>query len=246
MKKTLAFTLAETLVVVGIIGVVAALTLPNVNNATNEKEKIVKLKKIYQNLTDAYGRAIAVYGPMENWFKNDNTTEAKSTRIAKRMTKFMKVSKTCGSGSVDGCFVATDAHYFNGSGNPDGPYNYDHGYSVLLADGTAVHFLARSNTAGIIVDIDGPQKGKNAWDYDLFSFNTKNKTLEPDGNSLTDSQLKTDCFKPEEPSEGSGSYTDLGYCTAWVIRSDSMDYLKATNGTCPNGTVLSWSNTTCK
>ena len=34
-KKTLAFTLAETLIVMGVIGVVAALTLPNLNSSTN-------------------------------------------------------------------------------------------------------------------------------------------------------------------------------------------------------------------
>ena len=47
MKRIIAFTLAETLIVIGIIGVVSALTLPNLNSSTGEKEKIVKLKKAY-------------------------------------------------------------------------------------------------------------------------------------------------------------------------------------------------------
>lgn len=45
MKKLFAFTLAETLIVMGIIGVVAALTLPNLNDSTNNKEKVAKVKK---------------------------------------------------------------------------------------------------------------------------------------------------------------------------------------------------------
>ena len=61
MKKILAFTLAETLIVMGIIGIVSALTLPNLNSSTGEKEKVAKVKKIYRDLTDAYGRAQAVY-----------------------------------------------------------------------------------------------------------------------------------------------------------------------------------------
>ena len=69
MKK--AFTLAETLIVMGIIGVVAALTLPNLNSSTGDKEKVAKVKKIYQNLNDAFGRAQAVYGPYNEWFVND-------------------------------------------------------------------------------------------------------------------------------------------------------------------------------
>ena len=79
IQKTIAFTLAETLIVMGVIGIVSALTLPNLNASTGEKEKIAKVKKIYQNLDDAIGRAVAVYGPMDEWFINDTTSEARGT-----------------------------------------------------------------------------------------------------------------------------------------------------------------------
>lgn len=65
--KFCAFTLAETLIVMGIIGIVSALTLPNLNSSTGEKEKVAKVKKLYQNLTDAYGRMEAIYGPVNEW-----------------------------------------------------------------------------------------------------------------------------------------------------------------------------------
>ena len=94
MKRFFAFTLAETLIVMGIIGIVSALTLPNLNSSTGEKEKVAKVKKIYQNLNDAYGRATAIYGPFDEWFKNDTTNQARSIRFGERMTEFMKVSKT--------------------------------------------------------------------------------------------------------------------------------------------------------
>lgn len=44
MKKY-AFTLAEVLITLGIIGVVAAMTLPTVVNKYREKETVTKLKK---------------------------------------------------------------------------------------------------------------------------------------------------------------------------------------------------------
>ena len=66
VNKAFAFTLAETLIVMGIIGVVAALTIPNLNSSTADKEKVAKLQKIYSNLEDAFGRATAVYGPIED------------------------------------------------------------------------------------------------------------------------------------------------------------------------------------
>lgn len=88
MKKILAFTLAETLIVMGVIGVVAALTLPNLNQSTNNKEKIAKVKKIYSNLNDAVGRATAVYGPINEW------SGLNKTKFFDRTTEFMKLSKT--------------------------------------------------------------------------------------------------------------------------------------------------------
>ena len=53
-KKNLGFTLAEVLIVIGIIGVVAALTLPNLNHATGDKERITKVKKIYSKIGRAH------------------------------------------------------------------------------------------------------------------------------------------------------------------------------------------------
>ena len=47
------FTLAEVLITIGIIGVVAALTLPSVIGNYKEKEIITKLKKVYATLSVA-------------------------------------------------------------------------------------------------------------------------------------------------------------------------------------------------
>lgn len=90
IRKAFAFTLAETLIVMGIIGVVAALTIPNLNSSTANKEKVAKVKKVYQNLTDAYGRMNAVYGRIDEW------TTHNSTIFGDRLSEFMKTSKNCG------------------------------------------------------------------------------------------------------------------------------------------------------
>lgn len=65
-KKSLAFTLAEVLVVIGIIGVISALTIPNLNQNTGEKEKVAKVKKAYATINEAVARAEAEYGPIKN------------------------------------------------------------------------------------------------------------------------------------------------------------------------------------
>lgn len=50
LKIKSAFTLAETLIVIAIIGVIAAMTLPTVINKYQEKQTITKLKKVYTTL----------------------------------------------------------------------------------------------------------------------------------------------------------------------------------------------------
>ena len=239
LVKAIAFTLAETLVVMGIIGVVAALTIPNLNQSTGDREKVAKVKKVYSNLEDAFGRATAVYGPFDTWFINDVDKDGKpenkasSTRLAERMTEFMKISKNCGiSGS--GCFV--DWYKF-----PDGsicrscvPTEGSTEPKFLLADGTAMLFSYYSNNSvEIIIDIDGV-KGPNTLGKDHFEFNIINNELIPRGRCLSNENLKTNCFKLGDS------------CTGWVIETGNMDYLKANEGVCSNGTELTWENTSCK
>ena len=155
MKKLFAFTLAETLIVMGVIGVVAALTLPNLNDSTNNKEKVAKVKKIYQNLSDAVGRAYVVY-------------DKKLT--PERIVEFLKVSKSCGQNLDAGCSASSSTNYLNGGSNGgkfgDGA---ELDYLYILSDGTTIG-INDSGTFTIDIDIDGPNKGANTWGKDLFAF----------------------------------------------------------------------------
>lgn len=231
--KKFAFTLAETLVVMGIIGIVAALTIPNLNQSTGDREKVAKLKKVYSNLEDAFGRATAVYGPLETWFVNDPVDfKSRNTRFANRITEFMKVSKNCGYEGA-GCF-ANDARSLDGS-EAISPLEWTDDPMVLLADGTALDFnVEQTDYVQIYVDIDGV-KGSNTYGKDIFQIDIDENGAVLRERNFSNEKLKTDCF-------ASGSF-----CTAWVIDVGNMDYLKADrNGKCPNGTQLSWENTSCK
>ena len=238
-----AFTLAETLIVMGIIGVVAALTLPNLNSSTGDKEKVAKVKKVYSNLEDAIGRAQAVYGPVSDWFVNYNIEAAAHTkRFAERITEFMKLSKNCEQTANLGCFSKDPYKNLDGNAGGIGLDSADWGpsgaYRVITADGTSIFFNYVSSL--ILVDIDGPNKGANTWGKDLFCFQLDINTKEPlpGGYNFTDEQLKNNCFKTGQN------------CTAWVIQNDNMDYLKVDNsGKCTNNTSIvldGTTNTTCK
>ena len=232
--KNFAFTLAETLIVMGIIGVVAALTLPNLNSSTSNKEKVVKLQKIYQNLNDAYGRAVAVYGPFDEWFINDDTTEKKEKRMFDRITEFMKYSKAC---TVTECSAV-----FDKGGTSGGDYSGTAKYNVILADGSTVGFMY-DGFYSILVDIDGLNKGPNTAGKDFFTLriNDKNHVTHDIGCSLYNSFVG--CIYVSFPDQLSSSHA-----AEWVLINHNMDYLKlGSDGNCPDGKKLQFGvKTSCK
>src|SRR5574344_1947737 len=57
-----AFTLAEVLIVLAIIGIVASLTIPTLVNKIQKHEYVVALKKFYTTQMDGYSRLLADEG----------------------------------------------------------------------------------------------------------------------------------------------------------------------------------------
>jgi len=217
----LAFTLAETLIVMGIIGVVAALTLPNLNSSTGDKEKVAKLQKIYSNLQDAFGRMEAVYGHYGDWcnyYSHEGMSSECEKRFFDRMTEFMKYSKTC---------TVSDCMRFDAGGDSDGN---SANYGVILADGSTIGF--HGDGGKIMIDIDGLNKGPNKQCIDYFLvFVSKDKGV----------HFSSDYQNSQYSAQ----------CTAWVLLNGNMDYLKTSTkevgGACSNGKILDWTtNVTCK
>ena len=196
MRKILAFTLAETLIVMGIIGIVSALTLPNLNSSTGEKEKVAKIMKLYRDLNDAHGRVSAVYGPIDEWIR-DAHGNSDDEKLFERVTEFLKVSKS-------------DVNNL----------------TAILADGTELKISANkcvdnsshygSKFCGyLITDIDGPNKGKNKLGVDIFRFDLLLDGVYPDG--MDSSTGKNACVMVNnEPYS----------CTRWIVENGNMDYLK--------------------
>lgn len=61
------FTLAEVLITLGIIGVVASVTMPLLVANYQEKVAITRLKKVYSLLSQVYTQATNDYGYPDEW-----------------------------------------------------------------------------------------------------------------------------------------------------------------------------------
>lgn len=66
MKK--AFTMAEVLITLGILGVVIAMTLPALISQHKKKEVEARLKKFYSVANQAIMQSEVKNGPKEYWF----------------------------------------------------------------------------------------------------------------------------------------------------------------------------------
>ena len=248
LTKLLGFTLAETLIVMGVIGIVSALTLPNLNSSTGDKERVAKVKKIYQNLNDALGRAEAVYGPYGAWFVNDGNSvgddAANSKRGGERITEFMKLSKDCKQVANSGCFTTGYIKHFNGTENGGNIDSSSNSYKVITADGTSISFSVNpvNKQLYITIDIDGPSKGAYTYGKDVFSFSTDTSfNIVPDKYNETFAEIID-----EFVNRGKGDRAAL-----WIINYDNADYLQiqsvsGATATCKNGNTMTESHPRCK
>ena len=169
MKKLLAFTLSETLITLGIIGVVATLTLPNLTSRYKAKVYTAQIQKLYNQLSKA---AIDL--------KTDNRVDSVSytylsenTDGAGRFLKtYFKVINDCGTENRANCFAPAYKTAANTA------YNLTlSGYCVLLDAGSSVCVNTMTDgAASVIVDSNGKKapnkKGKDLFEFSLYADGT--------------------------------------------------------------------------
>ena len=110
-SRKIAFTLAEVLITLGIIGVVAALTLPTLIENHNKRVVETRLQKFYSAMNQAIKMAELDYGDRDTWFE-DNTAYSGKQKIwvDKYLVPYLKVAKTdklrTGGGEVYAIYFA--------------------------------------------------------------------------------------------------------------------------------------------
>lgn len=196
-----AFTLAETLVTLGIIGVVAALTMPSLINKYQEQVFKNAYKKAYADVNAAFKFLIAneEYILPEKMDDDKNIFFSKDPYLfgknLKNLAKYFKVVKTCYDNNAGECFSLNGEC---GRGTMDFGLGMDcpaTSYAFMDASGRQWYMYA-NNEATFIVDTNGdkaPNKlGKDRFplefpipDYKVLSYNSKmliNPTFKPNHN----------------------------------------------------------------
>ena len=89
------FTLAEVLITLGIIGIVAAMTLPSVIGNAQKEATAAEVKKFYNTINNAIVRAMVDYGDVDLWMpeRKNNTYEDNVNFLKTYILPYIKYTK---------------------------------------------------------------------------------------------------------------------------------------------------------
>ena len=174
MKK--GFTLAEVLITLGIIGVVAAMTLPTLINNYQKQQTIAQLKKAYSEISQIFQRAEADHETMDTWdFSSYENQYERSKYFADNyFLPYIKTIKLCEPASPE-CISVRESNYSKGIA-----VITTSGYSFLL------YVDCPLNIGGwIYVDVNGPNQRPNELNKDIFAmkFTFKNGGIDSNNDS---------------------------------------------------------------
>lgn len=189
-KKFIAFTLAEVLIVMSVIGVIGALTLPNLKKSYGTNANIAKIKSAYTKIDSALQQMDMNKTLVQT---SINSNEKRSLALLNEMANFLKLSTNCGKQTnTNYCFsksqVVDPSGYITNALSPNS--RGGDCATAVLNDGTEFAVCLTSNTADldnntqnesrglIFIDVDGAQKGANTRGQDIFVFQIGEEGLE--------------------------------------------------------------------
>ena len=218
-----AFTLAEVLITLGIIGVVAAMTLPTLIANYQKQETISKLQKAYTVLNQALKLSEADNGEFEYWNAPQTADPAAIDEYFNKYWKpYFKIAKICNNyqecgyersmpytsldGTLANSFTVVAPNYRKTFYTTDGMVFAISaaGGGGLQSDGTVSPIIYSQN---IWIDINGSNR-PNQYGKDFFCFTVSKKGVIAVASDLSGNVVNSDCSK-----NGLGNY-----CSSKIIR----------------------------
>ncbi len=178
--KRVAFTLAEVLITLGIIGVVAALTIPSIIHKYKSIVLQNQLKKSYSNIQQAVlfmKEDLGIDNLIGEFVHYDADAHAYTNPdlFYKEFDKYMKVQETLKAPYPTTNYSGTQTTTSN-LGN-DLPRAL-----LILPDGSSVGRRINYGALVFVVDTNGPYKGPNRLGFDIFQFQITDRSdiIKPD------------------------------------------------------------------
>jgi len=203
VQRYTAFTLAEVLITLGIIGVVAAMTIPLLISNYQKKQYVTQLKKVYTQFNQVIEQMSLNAGCVSDLkctglFAVGTT----SATLGDEVAKYFKITKNCRTSVNQGCWATKTNLSYDGSHAVNNDYDASTNYKFITEDGVSVsiyNFAANCSLnvsngfsgdfsqlcATVGLDLNGT-KGPNYTGRDTFTFymtNGHGARLYPDGGA---------------------------------------------------------------
>ncbi len=144
------FTLAEVLITLVIIGIIAAITVPTIIANSQEAERSAKVKKVYSTIANAMTRARADGATFDFEFKYENNTNEVKTWFNEYLKPYLNTTKICYD--TPGCWNEGYTKLLNGKRAASSTSREGYGIGIgivtmILNDGTFLELNAgKGNT----------------------------------------------------------------------------------------------------
>lgn len=176
MKRNyiLGFSLAEILIATAIIGIIAAMTIPNTIASYQKQTMLTLVQKTYlelvQNLTilktEAYNKTF-YQSLLSLQGRSIENTAGKFFMGDANEKGYYSIIKDCEK-TAQPCFAAT---YSNLNATKTEAFSCDNGYNVIIKSGTAMCIIPADagNPAEVHIDVNSTE-GPNIGGRDMFTF----------------------------------------------------------------------------
>lgn len=243
LAKKSAFTLAEVLITLGIIGIVAEMTIPTLMNNVQNQAYVSGMKKGFSVLSQANSALIAESGSLTAAVNSYGS-------LTNALASKLKIIKNCPKTQNPGeCFPSTMTNLLGESFtkvlNYETP-NIDDYNRMVLADGSTIiitdpyaadwcasNYRGLPNSCGVVVwDVNGLNKPNRVGrDIYYFDFDAQGRVIPLGSNGLwdvhgsDDYKSYTDYWPYCNPNYGSDSKGDAGWaCAGRILKDGGMKY----------------------
>ena len=199
--KQRAFTLAETLITLSIIGVVAAMTVPTLMSNMNKQIYVTGLKKVYNQLQNAMKMIPITEGCSSGDYSCSGLEYWDTKNSVETWAKQFKVKQICLNSDNEYCKWVDTEFYMHKIGSRYGGFITEDGMLIAIQQTGEVVSSAGTISATIGVDVNGA-KGPNLLGRDVFVFgayyrpygNIHAGTIVPEGSKLSVDKFSNKSF----------------------------------------------------
>jgi len=224
-----AFTLAEVLVALMIIGVISAITIPGLKKYSEMQEHVSSLQKAYSSVANATRLAEAQNTEMKRWGtlvpadEEDTATPGGIKTALGYYKKVLNLSKTCENAEA-GCWTQTKDLKGEAFGSANSPVSNSVTFQTAdgmnwslsgISDPSSNYGVNKATNSSLlfVVDTNGAKK-PNLLGYDVFIFVANQE------RGVVPAGVDKNSACPSSASDSKTGYT----CAVQVLKSGKISY----------------------